>query len=97
MSESKKRPLDVEKKKARKRRKSSARQGEEDLMDMEAGINTAFAFMDGPLLSDYLAQRITRHGSDLSSVERTDLTVSGEAPTSYGSKIAWGDFLLTSS
>jgi protein CMS1 len=35
--------------------------------------------MDNQLLADHLAQKLSRFGSDLSAVEISDLTVSGNA------------------
>jgi protein CMS1 len=79
MSQSKKRSLDGEKTSRKKRKKSAAKQDEEDLIDLEAGINRAISLMDGQLLSDYLAQNVDRFGKELSSIEKADLAISGAA------------------
>jgi protein CMS1 len=77
MSETKKRRLDGDGG-SRKKRKSAAKQEEDDMLDVEAGVNTAVSFMDGQLLSDHLAQKVNRFGSDLSSIELEDLAIPGE-------------------
>ncbi|KAK4214104.1 U3-containing 90S pre-ribosomal complex subunit-domain containing protein [Rhypophila decipiens] len=63
---------------SRKKKKKKVRQDEGDL-DAEAGLNLAFARMDGQLLADYIAQKTTRFGTDLSTVELSDLYISGNA------------------
>lgn len=60
---------------AHKRRKS-ARQ-DESLLDVDAGLNEAFARMDSQLLADYVAQKTSRFGKELSPVELADLYISG--------------------
>lgn len=66
-------PLGRDKK---KNRKKTRRAGEdEDNLDLDAGLNLALASMDGQLLSDHLAQQVSRFGTDLSSVELVDLHV----------------------
>ncbi|KAG5952127.1 hypothetical protein E4U53_001586 [Claviceps sorghi] len=59
----------------KKKKKSKARQDDEAI-DMDLGVNTLFTRMDNQLLADYLAQKLTRFGGDLSSVEISDLTLS---------------------
>ena len=61
---------------AKKKRKKPVREDEGDL-DVEAGLNRAFERMDGQLVADYIAQKTTRFGTDLSSVELSDLYISG--------------------
>ncbi|KAK0390779.1 hypothetical protein NLU13_0282 [Sarocladium strictum] len=56
-----------------KKRKSNA--DKDDSLDMELGINTAFARLDNQLLADHLLQKLTRFGADLSSVEVSDMTI----------------------
>ena len=63
-------------KKAKKKKKANSE--EDDLLDTELGLNTLFSRMDNQLLADYLAQKTTRFGSDLSPVEISDLTLSGK-------------------
>lgn len=58
------------------RKKKKLRQDDADL-DAEAGLNLGFARMDGQLLADYIAQKTTRFGTDLSPVELSDLYISG--------------------
>ncbi|RBQ72371.1 hypothetical protein VDGD_02472 [Verticillium dahliae] len=53
-------------------------QVDDSLLDMDLGLNKSFSVMDNQLLADYLAQKISRFGSDLSSIEVSDLTVSGK-------------------
>ena len=50
---------------------------EEDDLDLSMGINKSFAHMDSRLLADYVAQRIRKFESDLSSVELEDRCISG--------------------
>lgn len=64
-------------KKAKKKKKQNSE--EDDLLDTELSVNTLFSRMDNQLLADYLAQKTTRFGTDLSPVELSDLTVSGKA------------------
>lgn len=61
---------------AKKKRKKPAREDEGDL-DLEAGLNKSFEHMDGQLLSDHIAQKTTRFGTDLSPIELVDLYISG--------------------
>ena len=61
----------------RKKRKSTG-DWSDDLLDGEAGLNRAFGSMDSQLLADYLSQKTTRFGTDLSPVELSDLHISGE-------------------
>lgn len=77
--QSKKRKLDDEGvlvKKAKKKQKKQ-REDEADL-DVEAGLNKAFARMDGQLLADHVAQKTSRFGTELSPIELSDLYISGE-------------------
>ncbi|KAA8636271.1 hypothetical protein SMACR_09079 [Sordaria macrospora] len=62
----------------KKKRSKKAREDEGDL-DVEAGLNRAFERMDGQLLADHIAQKVTRFGTDLSSVELSDLYISANA------------------
>lgn len=64
--------------KAKKQKKKSAYQVDETLLNAELGINESFAVMDNQLLADYTAQKISRFGTDLSPVELSDLSISGE-------------------
>jgi len=61
----------------KKKRKKAVRHDEGDL-DVEAGVNRGFERMDSQLLADYIAQKTTRFGSDLSPVELGDLYISGK-------------------
>ncbi|KAL1875136.1 hypothetical protein VTK73DRAFT_10273 [Phialemonium thermophilum] len=83
---SKKRPAEdntgVKKKKKRKRVHL-----EDPDLDAEAGVNRAFERMDSQLLADHLARKTTRFGTDLSTVELSDLHISANAikgTTSWG-------------
>jgi len=60
------------------RKKRKAGEWSDDVLDDEAGLNRAFASMDSQLLADYLSQKTTRFGADLSPVELADLYISGE-------------------
>jgi protein CMS1 len=80
MSSSKKRraeapPRSQPPKNNKKRRKPNA--PDDDSLDVELGLNLLFNRMDNQLLGDYLAQKLTRFGTDLSPVEISDLTISG--------------------
>ncbi|RYO79981.1 hypothetical protein DL762_007884 [Monosporascus cannonballus] len=61
---------------ARKRRRKSAFEEDGLLFDMEAGVNRAIALMDSQLMSDHIAQKTSRFGTDLSPVELSDLYIS---------------------
>lgn len=50
---------------------------EDEEIDTEAGLNTAFSKMDSQLLSDYVAQRTRKHDKDLSTVELEDKYIKG--------------------
>lgn len=69
----------------KKKRSKKARDDEGDL-DVEAGLNRAFERMDGQLLADHIAQKVTRFGTDLSSVELSDFYISGECKSLKGRK-----------
>lgn len=76
-AKTRKRPLeDDEGLRKKKKKQKKVRQDEGDL-DAEAGLNLAFARMDGQLLADHIAQKTTRFGTDLSPVELSDLYISG--------------------
>jgi protein CMS1 len=63
---------------APKGKKRKGNMDKDESYDTELGINTTFARMDNQLLADHLLQKLTRFGSDLSPVEVSDLTISGE-------------------
>ncbi|KAK2600728.1 hypothetical protein N8I77_010240 [Diaporthe amygdali] len=62
-----------------KKQKASKYEEDEGLLDLEAGVNTAFVRMDPQLLADHVARQTKRFGSDLSSVELSDLYISANA------------------
>lgn len=64
-----------------KKQKNSKYHVDESLLNGELGINESFAVMDNQLLADYTAQKLTRFGGDLSSIEVSDLTLSGMSPS----------------
>ena len=66
------------KKAAKKTKTKKAKNNEDDEIDVEAGINKAFAHMDNQLLADYVAQRTRKYESDLSSVELEDKYLPGK-------------------
>lgn len=62
---------------------------EDEEIDTEAGLNTAFSKMDSQLLSDYVAQRTRKHDKDLSTVELEDKYIKASYiadTTSWGKK-----------
>lgn len=60
--------------KQKKNRRPDA-EDEEALFDLDRGVNTIFSRMDPDLLADYVAANTKRFGSDLSSIELSDLYV----------------------
>ena len=77
MSSSKKRPAEGEALAKKKRRKVKPKFEDDGLIDLEIGVNGAIAKMDSQLMADHLAQKTSRFGTDLSSVELSDLSISG--------------------
>lgn len=65
------------KKAAKKAKPKKGNADEDEEIDIENGINKAFAQMDNQLLADYVAQRTRRYESDLSLVELEDKYISG--------------------
>lgn len=64
--------------KVTKKKKQSKYSAEDESLDTELGLNTLFQRMDNQLVADYLAQKTGRFGGDLSTVEISDITVSGK-------------------
>lgn len=64
---------------AAKKQKASKYEEDESMLDLEAGVNTAFVRMDPQLLADHVARQTKRFGTDLSSVELSDLYISANA------------------
>lgn len=62
-----------------KKQKASKYEEDESMLDLEAGVNTAFVRMDPQLLADHVARQTKRFGTDLSSVELSDLYISANA------------------
>lgn len=62
----------------KKRKRVHQQEHDEADLDVEAGLNRAFERMDSQLLADHIAQKTTRFATDLSSVELSDLYISGE-------------------
>ncbi|KAK1768785.1 U3-containing 90S pre-ribosomal complex subunit-domain containing protein [Phialemonium atrogriseum] len=58
-----------------KKKRRRAQEDDADI-DTQAGLNKAFERMDGQLLADHLAQKTRRFGTDLSSIELSDLYIS---------------------
>jgi protein CMS1 len=78
MSNSKKRQAEDEvATTAPKSKKKKSKFQEDDSLDMELGINSAIARMDNQLMADHLAQKTIRFGTELSTIELADLTISG--------------------
>lgn len=80
MSNSKKRAAEdaPASKQAKKKKKNKSSNPEDESLDTELGVNTLFSRMDNQLLADYLAQKTSRFGSELSPIEIADLTVTGK-------------------
>ncbi|KAH8199757.1 hypothetical protein TruAng_006102 [Truncatella angustata] len=74
-AKSKKRPRDDDGGSRKKKKKRNGYEQDDSLLDTELGVNTGIALMDSQLLADHLAQRTTRFGTDLSSVELADLYI----------------------
>lgn len=69
-------PVTAQKKQKPKQKKNPGSSDDQDaLLDLDLGINTIFSRMDPDLLADYIAANTKRFGSDLSSVELSDLYV----------------------
>ncbi|KAK3190665.1 hypothetical protein K4F52_003356 [Lecanicillium sp. MT-2017a] len=81
MPDLKRRAADDAPAKAAKKKRKSKYQAEDESLDTELGVNTLFTRMDNQLLADYLAQKTSRFGSDLSPVELSDITISANAIT----------------
>lgn len=62
----------------KKRKRKHLQEHDEADLDVETGLNRAYERMDSQLLADHIAQKTTRFGTDLSSVELSDLYISGE-------------------
>jgi protein CMS1 len=62
-----------------KKQKASKYEEDEELLDLEAGVNTALVRMDPQLLADYVARQTKRFGTDLSTVELSDLYINANA------------------
>lgn len=62
-----------------KKQKASKYEEDEGMLDLEAGVNMAFVRMDPQLLADHVARQTKRFGTDLSSVELSDLYISANA------------------
>lgn len=81
MSNAKKRPAEGDAPAKKKRRKAKPKFEDDELIDMELGVNGAIAKMDSQLMADHLAQKTSRFGADLSSVELADLSIPGKGRT----------------
>lgn len=79
--------LPTKRPKQKKHRKSDA-DDDDALLDLDAGVNTVFARMDSDLLADYVAAKTKRFGTDLSTVELSDLYVPAGA---IGNTTAFAD------
>ncbi|KAK4239358.1 U3-containing 90S pre-ribosomal complex subunit-domain containing protein [Achaetomium macrosporum] len=75
----KKRMLQNDDKPRKKQKKQKKARDDEGDLDTEAGLNRAFERMDGQLLADHIAQKTRRFGTDLSTVELSDLYISPNA------------------
>lgn len=93
MSNIKKRRADDGLSQPPKKSKKRAKFQDEGL-DSELGINTLFSRMDNQLLADHLAQKLSRFGAELSSIEVSDLTLSCEPPSLT---LAWENVLMPAS
>ncbi|KAI9798533.1 MAG: hypothetical protein M1825_005314 [Sarcosagium campestre] len=62
----------------RKKAKSKkTKSSNDDHLDLDAGLNTAFAAMNPPLVADFLAQKTRRFEPDLSAPEQEDRRIPG--------------------
>ncbi|SPN99779.1 uncharacterized protein DNG_02632 [Cephalotrichum gorgonifer] len=76
MSSSKKRPAEGDGPTKKKRRKAKPKFEDDELIDLELGVNGAIARLDSQLMGDHFAQKTSRFGTDLSPVELSDLSIS---------------------
>jgi protein CMS1 len=63
----------------KKRKRMHLQEQDEADLDVDKGLNRAFERMDSQLLADHVAQKTSRFGTDLSSVELSDLYISANA------------------
>lgn len=80
MSNPKKRAAEAAPPSKKNKKRKTKFQHEHEALDTALGINTLVARMENQLLADHLAQKTSRFGSDLSSVELSDLAVPGKPP-----------------
>lgn len=71
-------PADGEAPAKKRRRKAKPKFEDDSLIDLELGVNAAIAKLDSQLMADHLAQKTSRFGADLSSVELADLSIPGK-------------------
>lgn len=71
-------PADGEAPAKKRRRKAKPKFEDDSLIDLELGVNAAIAKLDSQLMADHLAQKTSRFGADLSSVELSDLSIPGK-------------------
>ena len=71
------RPAEGEAPAKKRRRKAKPKFEDDSLIDLELGVNAAIAKLDSQLMADHLAQKTSRFGADLSSVELADLSIPG--------------------
>jgi len=77
-SKKRKRVPEKSEKQEKKAKRKKAKATEDEELDIDAGINTAFSHMNNQLLADYIAQRTRKYESDLSSVELEDKYIPGK-------------------
>jgi protein CMS1 len=75
---SRKRSIAVDSSEKKKKKRKRVHEEDEDL-DVSVGLNRAIGRMDSQLLADHMAQKTARFGTELSSVELSDLYTSGNA------------------
>ena len=63
--------------KKRRSRKGKGLADDDEILDLERGINTAIGQMDSRLLADWVAQQVKRFAPDLSMVELEDQYLPG--------------------
>lgn len=78
MSNPKKRAAAEERLPEKRAKKKKGNKQDDDNLDTELGLNTLFSRMDNQLLADHMLQKTTRFGSDLSSIELSDISLSGK-------------------
>ena len=67
----------------KKPRSKKKKVDEEEGLDIDAGINTSFAYMNSQLIADHIAQKTRKYESDLSSIELEDRYIPGAFTSTF--------------